>query len=141
MCYQSDKQTLAVAFGNLLVQYNNLMNMASPVISPSKVYSQITALCKEFMPSGSGFDCGTSFDMNASTINKLVFVTSFHHMSEHGTYTNWTEHNVTVTPSFIGGFDIKVSGRNHNNIKDYIGDTFHTALSVQKTMPEWQFYI
>jgi hypothetical protein len=33
-----------------------------------------------------------------------------------------------VTPIF-GGFDIRVTGRNRNDIKDYIAETFDSALN------------
>jgi len=79
------------------------------------------------MPSGSGFDCGTKLDIDASHDDKLVFTTAFHHMNEFGYYCGWTEHTVTVTPAF-NGVHIRVSGRNRNGIKDYIGEVFHTVL-------------
>src|SRR4051812_16451917 len=40
--------------------------------------SDVESYCREFMPSGSGFDAGTTLDFDASTAEKLVFVTSFH---------------------------------------------------------------
>jgi hypothetical protein len=80
------------------------------------------------LPSGSGFDVGSYLDVNASTQMRLVFVTAFHHMSDCGIYSGWTEHNVAVTPNFEG-FTIRVTGRDKNMIKDYIADVFHEALS------------
>lgn len=80
------------------------------------------------LPRGNGFNSGSEFLPGNSTESRLVFATSFHHMDECGGYDGWTEHNVIVTPRF-GGFDIRVTGRNHNEIKDYIGDIFHDALS------------
>ena len=82
----------------------------------------------DFLPSGSGFDCGTKIDLDASHADKLVFQTSYHHMNDAGYYDGWTEHTVVVTPSFIG-MNIRVSGRNRNDVKDYIGDTFQSMLS------------
>lgn len=89
------------------------------------------ALVREHMPSGSGFDSGTALDLDRSTGEKLVFSTSFHHMAESGMYDGWTEHLVTVTPSLLFGFLIKVGGRDRNQIKDYIAETFHHALSQE----------
>lgn len=91
---------------------------------------RIESLVKMKMPSGSGFDSGTTIDLDKSTGNRLVFFTSFHHMNDAGMYDGWTEHTVTVTPSFVGGFDLHVTGRNRNDIKDYIGETFSHALSL-----------
>lgn len=81
------------------------------------------------MPAGGGFDNGTQLDFDCSHGGRLLFTTAFHHMDEGGGYDGWTEHNVTVTPSF-DGFDLTVSGRNRNDIKDYIGESFHHALST-----------
>lgn len=85
----------------------------------------ILALVAEKLPSGGGFDNGTQLDLDASTPDKLVFTTAFQHMSDHGYYDGWTEHTVTITPSFIGGVTVKVSGKNRNDIKDYIAEVFH----------------
>lgn len=90
-------------------------------------------LCREFLPSGSGFDAGSHIDLDASHAEKLVFTTSYHHMNDNGYYDGWTEHTVTVTPSFIGGFNIRVSGRNRNDIKGYIAESFHHILKMEVT--------
>ena len=88
-------------------------------------------LVREYMPSGSGFDAGTQLDCVASHAEKLVFRTSYHHMTDVGYYDGWTEHTITVTPAFVNGFNIRVSGRNRNDIKDYIADTFSQALKTE----------
>jgi hypothetical protein len=87
-------------------------------------------LVKEHMPSGGGFDAGTSLDWDKSTADRLVFKTSFHHMNDAGMYDGWTEHAVTVRASLMHGFDVTISGRDRNQIKDYIADTFYQALRV-----------
>lgn len=91
----------------------------------------LRALVKQHMPSGSGFDSGTKLDEDASTPDKLVFLTSFHHMNDCGMYDGWTEHKVTVTPSLAFGYDLRVSGRDRNGIKDYIAETFGHALDTE----------
>jgi hypothetical protein len=80
------------------------------------------------LPRGSGFDSGSSFDINASRADRLVFNTSFHHMNDCGYYDGWSDHSVIVRPTF-DGFDIRVTGRNRNDIKEHIGDMFHDILS------------
>ena len=96
----------------------------------------------QYLPSGSGFDNGSTFNVEKSTSEKLVFNTSFHHMNSNGYYTQWTDHTVTVTPSFYG-LNIKVSGRNHNDIKDYIAECFDNILneSVGEGMRAAYIYI
>lgn len=86
----------------------------------------------DMLPSGSGFDNGTKLNEDRSHTCKLVFETSFHHMSDSGMYDGWTEHTVTVTPTFgAGSMDIRVSGRNRNDIKEYIADSFYQALTTE----------
>jgi hypothetical protein len=82
----------------------------------------------EMLPSGSGFDAGSTFDEDASDDTKLVFHTSFHHMNENGYYDGWTEHKVTAISTFLG-LSITVSGRNRNDIKEYISQAFHETLN------------
>jgi hypothetical protein len=92
--------------------------------------SRILELVKEHMPSGSGFDNGTTIDLDKSHSDKLVFHTSYHHMHDSGMYDGWTEHTIVLTPSFLGHFDMRISGHNRNEIKDYIADTFRIALGI-----------
>lgn len=96
-------------------------------------------LVSRHLPSGSGFDAGTALDLDKSTGEKLVFTTSFHHMNEGGMYDGWTQHTITVRPSLLFGFVLTVGGRDRNDIKNYIGETFHEALArrfVESPAPE-----
>jgi len=80
------------------------------------------------MPSGSGIDSGTTLDFDKSSGSKLVFSTSYHHMTEDGMYDGWTEHVVTVKPSLMFGFDLAISGRDRNDIKEYLHEVYHDTL-------------
>ena len=95
----------------------------------SEIENKIKEIIKVKFPSGSGFDAGTEFDWEKSNPEKLVFKTHYHHMNEHGFYNGWTKHAIIVTPSFSFDFDIRVTGINRNNIKDYIADVYHQILS------------
>lgn len=87
----------------------------------------------EGAPSGSGFDSGTQLgDAHKQSDRRLTFATSFHHMNEAG-YNGWTDHLVTAEMTF-NGLDVKVSGRNRNDIKDYIAELFCFWLS--ETAPD-----
>ena len=92
--------------------------------------SILTGILLEF-PSGSGFDAGTQLDKDGSTGERLVFTTAFHHMNENGLYDGWTNHKVIVTPSLEMGCRIKITGRDRNEIKDYIGERFQSVLSKE----------
>jgi len=80
------------------------------------------------LPSGSGFDSGTKIDLDESRPNRIVLYTSYHHMDEGGGYDGWTDHRIVITPDFVSDFDIRVGGRNRNDIKEYIADTFDMVL-------------
>ncbi len=80
------------------------------------------------MPSGSGIDGGTILDLISQSPNRLVFYCSFHHMDEGG-YDGWTDHTIIVTPDLAHGFDLRVTGRDRNEIKDYLAEVYHAALS------------
>lgn len=90
----------------------------------------INTLIKRYLPSGGGIDQGTKLDFTNSAPNRLVFIAPFHHMNVHGYYSGWTDHTVIVTPDLAFGFDLKITGRDRNDIKEYLADTFHHALSA-----------
>ena len=81
------------------------------------------------MTRSSGIDSGTKFYMDVSTPNRLVFNTAFHHITEHGMYDDWTSHQVIVTPDLADEINLQVTGRDRNEIKDYLADCFLTALT------------
>lgn len=81
---------------------------------------------EKMLPSGSGIDSGSKI-LEASS-KRIKIQADFHHMSEHGYYDGWTEHTITITPSLANGFELKISGRNKNDIKEYLGETFDYIL-------------
>lgn len=78
----------------------------------------------DLLPSGSGIDNGMTFEWTKSKPNKLVFKFSWHHMDEHGGYDGWTDHTLTITPCFVFGFVMKITGRDKNQIKAYLYELF-----------------
>ena len=95
----------------------------------SKHEHAIRTLVADHLPTGSGIDSGTTIDLDTSTGEKLVFDFSYHHMHDSGMYDGWTEHRAIVTPSLLSGFDIRITGRDRNQIKDYLHDVFCNALT------------
>jgi hypothetical protein len=92
----------------------------------------------ELLPSGSGIDSGIQFDEDKSNPNKLIFKFSFHHMSSDGYYDGWTEHKLIIKPEF-GSFDLNITGKDRNMIKDYLYDMFYNLFEVtdNKTAQEY----
>ena len=86
---------------------------------------------EDFLPHGSGFDNGTSVDMDRSSRKRVVLNTSYHHMTEAGFYDGWTDHDVILKPVFGPcKYDMRITGRDRNQVKDYIGDTFADLLDL-----------
>ena len=137
------KKTLYIALAELMQRQRNLADSFTATSGTEQadrlltmkadVEDELTRLVKEHMPSGSGFDAGTTLDTDLSDASvyrypaRLSFRTSFHHMDEHGGYDGWTEHFVHVTPDWKG-IDLVVTGRDRNQIKEYIAETFYQVL-------------
>ena len=121
-------KTLIQKIANSVVAFNNAEKYVEGTIWQNRCSDQIDAL-EQLLPSGSGFNSGTTISVFQSTDTKIIFETSFHHMNDAGFYTGWTDHKITITPSFVFGLDIKVGGRNKNDIKEYIADVFYQILT------------
>lgn len=83
---------------------------------------------QDMLPSGSGIDNGTQIDFDKSSESKIILHTAYHHMNDGGYYDGWTEHTITIKPSFRG-IDVSIGGRNRNDIKDYLHDVFYHCLN------------
>jgi len=104
---------------------------------------EIQRVARDFLPRGSGFDSGTTVDLDllpvssvpfrvgASTPEKIILDTSFHHMNSDGYYNGWTEHRCVVRPSLAHGFTLSVGGRDRRGIKEEIGDCLRAALDAE----------
>lgn len=91
--------------------------------------AELLALAREHLPSGAGIDAGTRIDLDRSKADKVVLTCGYHHMND-GYYEQWTNHTITIRPSFIGQIDIVISGRNRNGIKEYLHEVFHQCLTA-----------
>lgn len=125
---------LYVALGSLCARYHRLAGQratgSSPQTMATHCHDEASRLVKEYMPSGSGFDAGTTLVIDVSNNEELVFKTAFHHMDEHGGYDGWSDHKVRIKAQF-DGFEVYVGGRDRNLIKDYIADSFNQTLSQE----------
>jgi hypothetical protein len=82
----------------------------------------------ELLPSGSGFNAGTSFDWEKSTPNKLIFNFEYQHLAD-GYYVDWTQHKIIVTPTF-GGYSMRITGKDYEQSKDYFYDVFNSLFTI-----------
>jgi len=95
----------------------------------------IKDVCDLVMPHGSGLDGkNIKLDFERSKADKLVFVNlDYHHMNDNGVYCRWTDHNAIITPSLAHEFNLQITGTNKNDIKEYLTDCMHEALTVKLT--------
>ena len=114
------------------------------------------------LPSGGGFDNGSSLDLDRSKPERIVINTAYHHMPEWGMYDGWSHHSVIITPSLAFGAEIRITGKNRNDIKDYMHECFdmainelvppttgydelvaanETAISILSDLVEWESYM
>ena len=125
------KETMAARIANIVDAYMTCENNGNAYWH-AKHEEALRQIERNVLPHGAGFDFGTTVDVDKSTSEKLVFHTSFHHMNDAGMYDGWTEHKVIVRPRF-DGLDVRVTGRNRNDIKNYIGDVFYQTLTKELT--------
>lgn len=97
----------------------------APAINSAETRLENLQAC---LPSGSGIDCGTKIDIDKSNTNEIVLHCSYHHMNDNGFYDGWTEHKIRIWPTF-DGFDFTISGRNRNDVKEYLEQCYHQTLS------------
>jgi hypothetical protein len=98
---------------------------------------RINEFCEKYLPSGSGIDGRPHVLLReelcechkVQTERLIINDADFHHMDENGGYDGWTAHTVIVTPSLQFGFNLRITGRNRNGIKDYLYPTFEMALN------------
>ncbi len=124
------KDPLYKAIASLMVARANCANKPEYAEWFANHTQAAEKLVDDYMPHGSGFDDGTKIDFDRSTPDKLVFYTSFHHMDENGMYDGWSAHEVIVKPSLAFDLDLKVTGRDRNDIKDYIAQAFQECLTI-----------
>lgn len=96
-----ETQTVAEALGAAIAQYNRQLD--SHGVDDKWVRDTdewIEHLEDNYLPSGSGYDVGTTLDRGESDHDLLVFNTSFHMMDDVGSYMGWWDLLVTARPSF-----------------------------------------
>jgi len=127
------ESTMAIRRTNVIDEISGCIEMVKrATLNNSPIWKQSAQErlkhLEDCLPSGSGIDCGTKIDIEASTQNKIVLFVEYHHMNDGGFYDGWTAHTITITPTFHS-YEMKISGRNRNNIKDYLSDVYTCALS------------
>lgn len=81
----------------------------------------------QHLPHGSGIE--SAIDVSNSLPNKIILNVSYHHMNENGYYDGYTYHIIKITPDLSSGFNLSISGKNRNDIKEYLYECFYTSLN------------
>jgi hypothetical protein len=93
-----------------------------------------TIIERQCLPHGSGFDSGCSIDLTKSKVDKIIIKFSWHHMDPNGFYAGWYDYVLTIKPSLVYDFDIKITGKEPPSsdggfgLKEFFYDTFHNVL-------------
>lgn len=127
------KSTVLVELSREIERYSRCSKDERFASAASDARNRADRLVKNYLPSGSGIDSGTRIDWDATRPNRIVFVFGFHHMDESGCYDGWTEHSAIITPDLVFGFSIRITGRDRNQVKDYLHECFDCALSEPAT--------
>jgi len=83
------------------------------------------------LPHGSGFDMGTTIDLEKSNHQKIILYSHYHKMDENGMYDRWIDFRVIVTPNLQFDFDLKFVGnfRRDQDLREYFYSEFSYRLS------------
>lgn len=93
---------------------------------------RLEELCKNYLPSGSGFDNGTHVDVKMCAADKLQLHAGYHRMDENGMYDGWLDLKIVIRPAF-NDFRLRVYGIQVNSdpgLREYVEDVFGEALMV-----------
>ncbi len=93
----------------------------------------LDATVKEYLPSGSGFNY--NIECHDCDTERLVFLTSFATMDEHGYYGEIIDLEFIITPDLQFGMNLEIKFLNYPELKedydDYFGDTWWEALDKE----------
>jgi hypothetical protein len=130
------KERLYAALAQLVGAYQRCLSDKDQAEWAYRHKARIRELCDKHMPHDSGLDADRSgrLDLEHSTEERLVFWADFHHMDENGYYDGWTDYTVKVDPSLAFGFTLRITGRDRNDIKEYLHQVFNAALSEEVEM-------
>lgn len=105
--------------------YQKIARVVSQKNTPKK--AKELALLEKLLPIGNGVETGCVILLK-STEKRIEVDTAYWHPNYSYETSRWTEHQVVITPSFEGEINIRITGKNENNVKDYLYDIFHEAL-------------
>ena len=94
-------------------------------------FTELERIAKEYLPSGSGFDCGCKIIDEKRYQNRIIIKAEFHAMDDNGYYIGWYTYKIIVKPTFQHGLDFTITGRDYNGLREYVGDMVYDAITEE----------
>ena len=114
---------------NLTELYNAIKSYKEVKPEYRDKHFEVIEQANKDLPHGSGIDGVIAICTADCSENKIIIIFGFHHMNEDGYYDGWTEHKLIITPKF-GGFKLHITGKNRNQVKDYLYDLFRENFTI-----------
>jgi hypothetical protein len=102
--------------------YQKIARVVSQENTPLKE-KQLSWL-QELLPIGNGIETGCVISLK-STKKRIVIDTAYWHPNNSD---EWTNYQVVITPSFEGEINIRIKGKNEDDIKEYLHEYFRETL-------------
>ena len=80
------------------------------------------------------YDAGCHINLPRSNENKIVIDFSYHFMDTNGFYAGWEDYTLYITPDLSNDFILRITGKDRNDIKEYLYQTFNYALRLDITV-------
>ena len=93
-------------------------------------FSELESIEKDYLPCGSGFDCGCKIIDEKRYKNRIVIEAKYHAMDDNGYYHGWYTYKIIVHPSF-NGIALKIYGKDYNGLREYVGDCMYNSLDME----------
>lgn len=93
----------------------------------------LTDIAENNLPHGSGFDNGCSIAATGKP-DRITIYAPFHPISENGFYEDWEDYTITVKPSLMRGFTLRITGPKRN--RDYVAETIAECLNEEYQYPQ-----
>jgi len=123
------KRTLVAEIASRIEAINNCRNCGNNEWE-GRHTERLRWLERNQLPNGSDIDCRTKILDDECTPEKVVLFVEYHHMNGNGYYDGWTEHKITIRPSFTG-IAMKIGGRDRNGIKDDLYEVYDVAMTEE----------
>lgn len=130
------KQPLYQAMAQTFAAYKGCIDMGNSDYETIH-RDKLDMMAREYLPSGSGVDNGTTIDVDRCTLDSMVLRFGWHYMNEDGYYCGWINFVVGITASLRWGFDVQIATTDTDKdeqvdgLLDYLHDLYQNALAEE----------